>query len=48
MFHWKPAKKAEVAEVLGQHLGQIRPNLSEKWQKTDYFQKFYFTQSKDI
>ena len=31
------------------HLKEVRakllPSLGQKWQKTDYFQEFYFTQS---
>ena len=30
IFHWKPAKKINMGVVLGQNLGQIRPNVVEK------------------
>ena len=33
IFHWKPAKKMKVGLVLGQNLGQPRPNVMKKVKK---------------
>ena len=33
VFHWKPAKKIKVGVILGQNLGQIRPNVVNKVKK---------------
>ena len=33
MFHWKLTKKIKVGVVLGQNVGQIRPNVVKKVKK---------------
>ena len=33
IFHWKPAKYIQMGLVLGQNLGQIRPNFMKKVKK---------------
>ena len=37
MFHWKTAKKIKVDVVLGQKLGQIRPNVVKEGLSIGFF-----------
>ena len=41
MFHWKTAKKNKVGVILGQNLGQILVQCSEKSKEMGIINKFF-------